>query len=108
MDRLQFSGKYSFKNITTPGKEEYTKQLVYSMEQVLRRMRWRAHYFLQLGESDDKNKESGEENENDIDDEDTENRKFSSIFRSSAKPPFIKEMVEFEKEFLDLPKKLEF
>ena len=82
MDRLQFSGKYSFKNITTPGKEEYTKQLVHSMEQVLRRMRWRAHYFLQLGESDDRNNESGEENENDIDDEDTENRKFSSIFRS--------------------------
>ena len=78
------------------------------MEQALRRMRWRAHYFLHLGESDDKNKESGEENENDIDDEDTENRKFSSIFRSSAKPPFIKEMAEFEKEFLDLPKKLEF
>ena len=55
MDRLQFSGKYSFKNITTPGKEEYTKQLVYSMEHVLRRMRWRAYYFLQLGESNDKN-----------------------------------------------------
>ena len=57
MDRLQFSGKYSFKNITTPRKEEYTKQLVYSMEQLLRRMRWRALYYLELGESDDKNKQ---------------------------------------------------
>ena len=78
------------------------------MEHVLRRMRWRAHYFLQLGESNDKNKESGEDDENDIDDEDIENRKFSSIFRSPAKPPFIKEMVSFEKEFLDLAKNLEF
>ena len=97
MDRLQFSGKYSFRNITTPRIEEYMKQFVYSMEKLLRRMRWRGHYYLELGESDDKNKESGEDNENDIDDEDIENRKFSSIFRSPAKPPFIKEMVPFEK-----------
>ena len=108
MERLQFSGKYSFKNITTPGKMEYTKQLVYSMEQLLRRMRWRAYHFLESGESNDKNTESGEDKENDIDDEDIENAKFSSIFRSTAKPPFIKEMVQFEKEFLDIPKKLEF
>ena len=108
MERLQFSGKYSFKNITTPGKVEYTKQLVYTMEQLLRRMRWRAHYFLDRGESNDKNEESGEDNENDIDDEDIENKRFSSIFRSTAKPPFIKEMVTFEKEFLDLAKNLEF
>ena len=99
MEKLQFGGKYSFKNITTPGKEEYMKQLVYSMEQFLRRMRWRAYHFL---------KNKGEDNENNIDDEDIETSKFSSIFRSPAKPPFIKEMEAFEKEFLEVPKKLEY
>ena len=98
MERLQFSCKYSFKNIITPGKDEYTKQLVFSMEKLLRRMRWRAHHFLKLGESEDKNKESGENDENDIDDEEIENSKFSSIFRSSAKPPFIKEMIPLAAE----------
>ena len=82
MDWLQFSRKYSFKNITTPRKEEYTKQLVYSMEQLLRRMRWRAFHYLALGESDDKNKESGEDEENDIDDEDIENRNFFQLFEA--------------------------
>ena len=28
MDQLQFSGKYLFKNITTPGKEEYTANII--------------------------------------------------------------------------------
>ena len=99
MEKLHFGGKYSFKNITTPGKEEYVKQLVHSMEQFLRRMRWRGYHFL---------KDNGEDNENDIDDEEIEISKFSSIFRSPVKPPFIKEMEEFEKEFLDMPKKLEY
>ena len=98
MEKLQFGGKYSFKNITTPAKEEYEKQLVYSMEQFLRRARWTAHHFL---------KNNGEDNEDDIDDEDVEISKFSSIFRSPVKPPFIKEMEGFEKEFLEIPKKLE-
>ena len=33
---------------------------------------------------------------------------FSSIFKSGGKPPAISDMVNFEKDLLDLPKKLEF
>ena len=51
MEKLDIAGNYSLKNIPTPGKLEYIKQLVHSIEKVLRRMRWRAFYFLQLGEN---------------------------------------------------------
>ena len=98
MEKLNFASKYSFKNIPTPGKLEYTKQLVYSLEQLLRRMRWRAFYFLELGE----NNVSSENEE--IKDENIVNGKFSYLFRSGTKPPYIKEMCNFEKELLELPK----
>ena len=43
-----------------------------------------------------------------IDIENTDNQRFSSLFQSGAKPPFIEEMGNFEKDLLELPKKLEF
>ena len=63
MERLCFAGKYSFKKITTPGKLEYTKQLVYSIEQLFSWMQWGAFYFLELGE----NNQSGDNEKSDID-----------------------------------------
>ena len=103
MEQLNFAGKYSFKNITIPEKLEYTKQLVYSIEQLLRRMRWRAFYYLKLGE----NKNNSDDGKSDIDDENIDSE-FALLFRSGAKPPFIREMEKFEKELLEIPKKLEF
>ena len=100
MERLGFSGKYSFKNIPTPGKLEYMKHLVYSIEKLLRRMRWRAFYYLQIGESTDDEDESRGEH--------YENGRFSSLFKSVAKPPPIEQMEQFEKDLLNLPKNLEF
>ena len=97
MEKLHFAGKYSFKDIPTPSKLEYMKHLVHSIEKVLRRMRWRTFYFLQLGECE--NSSDKEE-----DDEHIENSKFSSIFKSGAKPPSIGDMVNFEKDVLDLQK----
>ena len=91
MERLNFAGKYSFKNIITPKKLEWNKQLVHSIEKVLRRMRYRAYYYLQLGEEHCEN--------NDISiDEITEPGRFKDLFKSGAKPPIIKEMQSFETE----------
>ena len=45
---------------------------------------------------------------NDIDDEIIKNSRFSSLFWSGSKPPYIEEIANFEKELLSLPKKLEF
>ena len=101
MEQLDFAGNYSFKNIPTPGKLEYMKQLVNSIEKLLRRMRWRAFYFLQLGEGNDNDTQCA-------DDENIENSRFKRLFKSEAKPPFIEEMEQFEKDLLELPKKLEY
>ena len=60
----------------------------------------RGIYILQLGENDSSTQEEG-------DDERFENSKFSMLFKSDTKPPFIESMELFEKE-LDIPKKLEF
>ena len=90
MEKLEFAGKYSFKNIPTPGKLEYTKQLVFSLEKLLRRMRWRAFYYLQLGESSYEERNDSDTNENE--DEHIENSRFCSLFKCRAKPPFIDTM----------------
>ena len=97
MERLEFADKYSFKNITTPARLEFTKQFVHSIEKLLRRMRYRASFYLQLGE------QNISEN-----DEECSDDRFALLFKSGSKPPFIKDMVNFEKELLDLPKILQF
>ena len=105
MEQLDFAGNYSFKNIPTPGKLEYMKQLVDSIEKLLRRMRWRAFYFIQIGEGNNSN--NGDDTQC-AEDKIDENIRFQRIFKSEAKPPFIEEMENFEKDLLELPKKLEY
>ena len=64
-------------------------------------MRWRAFYFKQMGENCNEESQCA-------DDENIENSRFKRLFKSEAKPPFIEEMEQFEKEILELPKKLEY
>ena len=63
-------------------------------------MQWRAFYYLQLGE------DSNEEGNNS--DESYEKSRFSTLFSIGAKPPVIAQMEFFEKDLLEIPKKLEF
>jgi hypothetical protein len=44
MDKIQFN--YSLKNIGLPKHHQYQKRLIYKMESVIQRMRWKACYFL--------------------------------------------------------------
>ena len=85
MERLEFATFYSFKNITTPGRTEFIKQFVYSIEKYLR---------------------SKCEDSTMV--ENFEKSRFSSLFKSGTKPPNIQGMEEFEAELLNLPKIIQF
>lgn len=45
---------YSLKNIPLPTATMYKKRLIEMTESVLKRMRWRAHFFLTRGEKPNK------------------------------------------------------
>ena len=45
MEKLDID--YSLKNIPIPSNESYLIKLIEKIESVVKRMRWRAHFFLQ-------------------------------------------------------------
>ena len=45
-EKLPFAGKYSMKNIPIPKNNEYMKKLIGQMEKIIKRMRWKALFFL--------------------------------------------------------------
>ncbi len=42
----QFRFDYSLKNIPIPSQDAYLRNLIEKVENVLKRMRWKAHFFL--------------------------------------------------------------
>ena len=72
---------YSTKNIPTPSRESYLKILIDKMEEVIRRMRWKAMIF------------DGDMNT-------TNSEKFN--IKSSKYPPKVKDLALFEANLLDL------
>ena len=64
-------------------------------------MRWRAFYYLQLGEDS-----SDEESVSDK--EPYEKNRFSTLFTGAETPPYIEQIEHFEKDLLEIPKNLEF
>jgi len=66
---------YSTKNIPLPSRNEYMKRLIKKTEHFLRRLRWKAHYFLH-GQEETSNKEM-------------------YGFRSKNSPPKINELTPF-------------
>ena len=73
----KFNINYSKKNIPLPSEKEYTTQLISKVENVTKRMRWKALQFL--GKLEGNNKET-----------------FG--FRSLKCPPVVDELVPFELE----------
>ena len=49
----QFRLEYSLKNIPIPSRDNYLRNLIEKVESVLKRMRWKAHFFLK-GEKNQK------------------------------------------------------
>ena len=97
-EKLPFAGKYSMKNIPIPKNNEYMKKLIGQMEKIIKRMRWRALFFLK---EEDKYKTIADEIEFYGKEE-----KFG--FKSEKKPPPIKELEEFEKDFYEIARNIVF
>ena len=81
MEKKKFD--YSFKSIPLPDKGTYQLNLIEKIENVLKRMRWKAHLFLS-----DNNQQ--QENFN------------TSGFKSRKYPPHITLHDEFEKDLYDI------
>ena len=96
-ERLPFAGA-SMKNIPIPKKSEYMKKLIAQTEKIVRRMRWRALFFLR---EEDKYKPMA-------DDIEFHEKEETYGFASVQKPPPIKEIEPFEKDLYDVVKNIVF
>ena len=84
----QFRFEYSLKNIPIPSKDNYLRNLIEKVESVLKRMRWKAHFFLK-----------GEKNQ--------ENTNHFGL-SSNKTPPTILELKPFEEDVLKLLENIKF
>lgn len=83
----RFNLNYSKKNIPVQSKNEYKIQLIAKTENLIKRMRWKALYFLGKLEQSNKN---------------------SYGFKSRKCPPVVEETVGFENDLMDMIKNVEF
>ena len=87
MEKINFN--YSLKNIPTPSRSSYQLKLIDKIESVIKRMRWKAFFFLKDNNSNETARET-----------------FG--FKSKRHPAQITEMQCFEKDLLDMIKSLKF
>jgi hypothetical protein len=89
-----FKLRYSAKDIPIPSHREYLKRLLEKVESVIKRMRWKAFFFLnpvsKADESDGK----------------IQHEKFG--FKSKKTPPQIDEIINFERELLGMVENIQF
>ncbi len=78
----QFRFDYSLKNIPIPSQDAYLRNLIEKVESVLKRMRWKAHFFLKVDNISDQNNPFG--------------------LPSNNTPPTILEMKYFENNVINL------
>ena len=88
------------KNIPLPTLTAYKKKLIEKTEKVIRRMRWRALFFLQENGSDEESSE--------MEDEHKKDRKETFGFKTRNCPPKIEESQEFEEELLQMIENVQF
>ena len=87
MEKKKFD--YSLKNIPLPDKRTYQLDLIEKIESVLKRMRWKAHFFLS---------DNNQQREN-----------FNTYgFKSRKYPPHITLLDEFEKDLYDIVSSLKY
>ena len=88
LNMRQFRFEYSLKNIPIPSRDNYLRNLIEKVESVLKRMRWKAHFFLK-----------GEKNQ--------ENTKYFGL-SSNKTPSTILELKPFEEDVLKLLENIKF
>ena len=86
MEKINFN--YSLKNIPTPTKTSYQLILMEKIESLIKRMRWKTHFYLKKDTSN------------------IANTNYS--FKTRNYPPQCKELQNFEKDFLDTIKLIKF
>ena len=93
MEKIQL--KYSYKNIPIPSERTYKLQLVEKIEMLIKRMRWKAHFF---------------ELNKDKDAADNEQEEIPNNYglKSFHCPPQVKELTDFENELFDLVNAVKF
>lgn len=84
----KFNIGYSTKNIPLPSKNDYLQRLIEKTEQFLRRMRWKAFFFLNPSMSTSSKETYG--------------------FKSTKNPPPINEIKEFEDDMLKMVQSTKF
>lgn len=84
----KFNIGYSTKNIPLPSQNDFLQRLIEKTEQFLRRMRWKAYFFLNPDTSNSSKDTYG--------------------FKSTKNPPPIDELKEFEDDMLKLVQSTKF
>ena len=84
----KFNIGYSTKNIPLPSRNDYLQRLIEKTEQFLRRMCWKAHFFLNS--------------------DTTSSSKETYGFKSTKNPPPIEELKEFEDDMLKMIQSVKF
>ena len=84
----QFRFDYSLKNIPIPSRDNYLRNLIEKVESVLKRMRWKAHFFLKGEKSQEKTNYFG--------------------LPSNKTPPTILELKAFEEDVLKIIENIKF
>ncbi len=79
---------FSLKNIPIPSQDAYLRNLIEKVENVLKRMRWKAHFFLKGDKISDQNNPFG--------------------LPSNKTPPTILEMKSFENDVINLTENIKF
>ena len=89
MERMNFG--YSLKNIPIPSSKSYKLKLIEKTESFIKRMRWKAHFFLQENEE-------GQESM----------KRENYGFMTRKCPPQCADLDNFEKDLMNVINKLEF
>ncbi len=84
----QFRFDYSLKNIPIPSQDAYLRNLIEKVENVLKRMRWKVHFFLKGDKISDQNNPFG--------------------LPSNKTPPTLLKMKSFENDVINLIENIKF
>jgi len=84
----KFHINYSTNNIPLPSRSDYLQRLIEKTEHFLRRMRWKAHFFLNTDTASTSKETYG--------------------FRSTKNPPPVEELKEFEEDMLKMIQSVKF
>lgn len=95
---------YSTKNIIIPNNDSYLKALIDKTSNFIRRIRWRALFFLK--NQDDSHDQDSSDSNSDEDSVGQKHRNFG--FKSENNPPPVREIANFEKDVWNLVSNIKF